>query len=268
MQAALQAIPGVTVQVVGTSSYQDSEAAGKDLVVLDGLAPDILPPEPVLLLNPPTDTTLFSVRAGVVPLPITQVDESDPVVSGLDLYHLAMSGERVTLPDWARLAAGGPSGPVVLHGVMGGQRIAVLPWDAAHSPAAQDTVFPLLIERLVRWLAPNPPPAVPAGAVVTLPATVVSVRDPGGAALTGPAVLAQQPGVYRVAESLGVWQPGTPMFVVSGFTDGGAPSVPTAPPAWGPPRLAGSLPYALWPLVLLAALVALGGEWVVYARKT
>lgn len=269
MLAALRAVPGVSVQVVDTASYQDSQAAGKDLVVMDGLTPDILPSEPVLLLNPPSDTTLFNVRPGVAPLPITQIDESDPVVSGLDLYHLAISGERVALPDWAHVAAGGPGGPVVLHGLMSGQRVAVLPWDAAQSLAAQDTVFPLLIERLVRWLAPVPPPSVPRDTVVTLPATVVSVRDPGGAVLTGPTVHAAEPGVYRVAESYGTWQPDDPLFVAPATSDQrAAPPAPAPAPAWQVPRLGATLPYAIWPLVLLAALVALGGEWVAYARKT
>jgi hypothetical protein len=267
VQAALQAIPGVSVQAVGTGAYQDTQAAGKDLVVMDGETPDFLPPVPALLLNPPSDTALFSVKAASTALPVTQVDASDPIVSGIDLYHLAISGESIVAPDWAHVAASGSRGPVVFHGLLDGQRVAVLPWDASHSPAAQDPVFPLLIERLVRWLAPVPAPAVSPGAVVTLPATVQSVRDPAGVTLTGPSVTANRAGVYRVAESIGAWQTGDPLFAVPGTNDVVAAPAATAP-SWRAPRIQGALPYAVWPLILLAALIALGGEWVVYARKT
>lgn len=267
MQAALQAIPGVQLQVVGTGGYQDSLAAGKDLLVMDGVAPDFLPSVPTLLLNPPSDTSLFTIKSGSATLPITQIDARDPIVAGLDLYHLAISGERVATPGWAHVAAGGPSGPVLFHGVLNGQRVAVLPWDAAHSLAAQDPVFPLLIARLLRWLAPTPAPSIAAGDVVTLPATVQSVRAPDGTVLLGPMVTASQNGVYRVASSIGVWQSGEPLFVVPGAGDVVSSRVSATTP-WTPSRMAGTLPSALWPLVLLAALLALGGEWVVYARKT
>ena len=83
MLAALQAVPGLSVQVVGTVSYQDSDAAGKDLLVMDGYSEDILPSNPLLLLNPPTDSSLFGmqVTSSSTFLPITQVDTADPLVA-------------------------------------------------------------------------------------------------------------------------------------------------------------------------------------------
>jgi hypothetical protein len=263
---ALRAVPGLRLQVTSTNSYQDTEAAGKDLVIMDGYTEDTLPSNPLLLLNPPADTTLLQVKRASTFLPITQVDPADPVVAGLDLYHLSISGEVIATPGWAHVAAGGPHGPVVLHGTLAGQRIAVLPWDAGHSAAAQDAVFPLLIEHLVRWLTPQPPPTVALGAIVTLPATVESVRGPSGALLSGPLVTADQAGVYRIDGSFGAWQSGDPLFVVPAAS---AEAVaPAAPSFWTVPHPSGTLPLALWPLVLAAALAALGGEWWFYARKT
>ena len=80
---------------------------------------------------------------------------------------------------------------MVLDGVLDGKRIAVMPWDAGHGAAAQDAVFPVLIDRLVQWLAAPPSSSVTPGAVVTLPASIASVRDPSGALLSGPLVTAE-----------------------------------------------------------------------------
>ena len=263
----LRGVPGLSVQVVATSQFQDSVAAGLDLAILDGIAPD-LPPAPTLFLNPPADNTVLPLQAQSATLSVSQTDPADALLAGLDLSRLAVTGHRATVPDWLLVAAYGPSGAVVLHGITGGQRVAFLPWTTVGSAATQDPAYPLLLERLVRWLAPAPPATVASGAFIALPASVGSVRDPLGGVLQGPLVVPGQPGLYRVEAGSSAYPAGTPLFSVPAAAPGGAilpPVTPAIPPRAGG---AGNLPLALWPPVLVAALLALAVEWWFYARKT
>jgi hypothetical protein len=264
---ALNAIPGVQVQVVPTASYEDAQAIGKELVVMDGMAPEFLPPNPVMLVHPPADSPLLQTLKPSVFLPITYVDPQDPVTAGLDLSQLVLTGSSLAIPAWAREIAGGPNGPVILDGVLQGERVAVLPWDAGHSPAAQDPIFPLLIARLVRWLTPAVPSVLPQDAVVSLPANVLSVRAPSGAVLPGPVIMPHDAGVYRVAQTLGPEVSGDPLFVIPAATDTPVPT-PASGAAWKLPALFGTLPQGLWPATVVGALLALGAEWWIYTRRT
>ena len=264
---ALRGVPGLSVQVVATSQFQDSVAAGLDLAILDGIAPD-LPPAPTLFLNPPVDNTLLSLQARSATLSVAQTDPTDPLLAGLDLSRLAVTGHRADEPDWLQVAADGPSGPVVLHGITGGQRVAFLPWSTTGSAAAQDPAYPLLLERLVRWLAPLPPATVALGALVTVPASVGSVRDPVGSVLQGPLVTAGRVGLYRVDVGSEAYSKGTPLFSVSPAGPGEAILAPVAPLVRTGSPDGGRLPLVLWPPVLVAALLALAVEWWFYARKT
>ena len=263
----LRRVPGLSVQVVATSQFQDSVAAGLDLAILDGIAPD-LPPAPTLFLNPPADNTVLPLQPSSATLSVGQTDPSDPLLAGLDLSRLAVTGHRATVPDWLQVAADGPGGAVVLHGTTGGQRMAFLPWTTAGSAAAQDPTYPLLLERLVRWLAPLPPATVAPGALVTVPASVGSVRDPAGSVLQGPLVVAALPGLYRVEAGSGAYPGGTPLFTVPPVAPGQAILVSAAPLIRIRAPGGSGLPLALWPPVLVAALLALAAEWWFYARKT
>jgi len=264
---ALRAVPGLNVQVIGLASYQDSLAVGKDLLIMDGVLPDILPPIATLIVNPPADSSVLQVQKPSVFLPITQVIAQDPIVAGLDLYHVTLTGEAIAVPAWARQVAGGANGPVILSGVLDGQRTAVVPWDAAHGDVAQDPVFPLLIEHLVRWLAPPVPPTLPLSATLVLPPAVLSARSPSGMVLQGPIISAAEPGLYLVGDATGARTPGDPLFVVPAAGEP-APEPSTAPAAWMLLGTSGTQPQLLWPLAVALALLALSAEWWFYARRT
>lgn len=265
---ALRAIPGVRLQVIPTASYQDMFGAAQDLVVLDGLSPEFLPASPLLLLDPSPDSSIVQVRAANAFLPVSQVDVDDPIVAGLDLYGLTVSGRSLAPPPWGHVAAGGAAGPLVLYGVYQGQPTAVLPFNAAAGSVAQSDVFPLLIARLVNWLAPVPPPSVPPGASVHLPLTVTAILDPAGHRIAGPLVQAEMPGLYRVAAASDPSQVGIPLFSVPPGAPGDASGVAPAFPRWSAPAGGGSLPQPAWPAVLVVALAALLAEWWAYARRT
>ncbi|HXT37000.1 MAG TPA: hypothetical protein VN837_15600, partial [Chloroflexota bacterium] len=144
----------------------------------------------------------------------------------------------------------------------------ILPWEPGTSAFSHDVSFPLLIERLVRWLTPAPAAAIPAGTALWLPADVQSVRSPTGAILTGPLIEPQAAGLYQVVDATGSAAPGAPLFTVPPASPGEVSSTSVETPAWAPLAIATGLPRTLWPWALLAALIALSGEWVYYARKT
>jgi hypothetical protein len=265
---ALQAIPGLVVHVINQDQYQDAATIDMDLVVMDGIMPNDTITAPLLLVDPPTDNLLLAVPATGVYLPVQYVDAQDPLTRNLDLYGMAGTGERIDVPAWARVVVSGSAGPLLAYGIQAGERTAILPLNLDQAPFTQDVAFPLLIDRLVQWLAPSPPAMVAPGTAVWLPPNVQAVQDPTGATLNGPLVQATQPGVYRMAAGLGGRAVGDPLFTVLAATPGDvSPSASMALP-WTPLRTTGSFAQALWPLALLVALLLLCGEWWFYARRT
>jgi hypothetical protein len=265
---ALQAIPGLTVHTINLEQYQDQMTIGMDLVIMDGITPNDGILAPLLLVDPPTNNLLVTVHETSIFLPVDYVATQDPLAQNLDLYGMAGIGEPIDTPAWAQVVVGGSAGPLLAYGIQAGERTAILPLDLDQAPFTQDVAFPLLIDRLVQWLVPAPPPVVSPGAQVWLPPGVQTVRDPAGTMLNGPLVEATQPGIYRVAGGIGGRLAGDPLFAVTAAAPGEiAPATSRVLP-WVPPVTTGSFVQVLWPLALLMALFLLCGEWWFYARRT
>jgi hypothetical protein len=265
---ALRAVPGLSVQLVSSARAQVANFDGIDLLIMDGVSPDNIPPIPLLLIDPPASTSFVNVRASNVFLPADHIDVADPLVNGLDVFSLATSGEKIDTPSWARVVVGGKNGPLLMDGVQNGVRTAVLTFDVGHSAFAQNLAFPLLVTRLVHWLTPSPPAAAPVGASVWLPPDVQGVRDPSGAFVSGPMVDATRQGVYTVAEATGGRAVGDPLFAVTTANPGDTGPDSGGISHWIPSVSAGTFAQALWPVVVLIALIVLTGEWWFYAKRT
>lgn len=265
---ALRDVPGLSVRVIAVEAYEDTDAIGPDLVVLDNVAPPNFPNTPLLLVHPPADNGLINVRNANIFLPMALPDPTDPLVADLDLDGMAGNGEAIDPPDWATVDAGTANAPLILHGSQGGQRTVVLPFEPGAGPFAQDVAFPLLIERLVRWLIPPPPATIAAGTALWLPPNVQAVRSPTGEVLAGPLINPSSPGLYLVAETNGSMPSGTPLFAVSAAAPGDTAPASARVPAWVPLAGGAGLSRSFWSWAVLAALIALSVEWVYYARKT
>jgi hypothetical protein len=265
---ALRDVPGLSVRVITVEAYEASDAIGPDLVVMDNVAPPNFPATPLLMIHPPADSGLVNVRNANVFLPMALPDPTDPLVADLDLDGMAGNGEAIDTPAWATVDAGTTSMPLILHGSQGGHRTVVLPFEPSAGAFAQDVAFPLLIERLVRWLIPPPAATIAAGTALWLPPNVQSVRSPTGEVLAGPLINPPSPGLYRVAEPNGSTSVGTPLFAVSAAAPGDTAPASVRVPTWVPFAGIAGLPRSFWSWALLAALIALSGEWVYYARKT
>jgi hypothetical protein len=265
---ALRSVPGLAVKVAPSANIPYAQIPSFDLLVLDRVFPDGLPPIPLLVVNPPTSTSMLTVRSTGTFLPAENVAAGDPLVQGLDLYGMSASGEAIATPSWAQVIVGGRNGPLLIDGTWNGARAAVLPFDVGHSAFAQDLAFPLLVTRLVQWLEPAPALAVDTGASIWLPSDVQSVQSPSGAIEAGPMVQADQPGVYIVASGNGGRRPGDALFVAQSSAPGEATSSPDGGQWWVPPIDLGIVYHDLWPVAIVVVLLALAGEWWVYAKKT
>jgi Ca-activated chloride channel family protein len=265
---ALRAVPGLTVQLVSSAKFQQSDFNSVDVLIMDGVAPDDIPQMPLLVIHPPASTSFVNVRATNVFLPADHIDVTDPLINGLDVFSLATNGEQIDIPSWARVVVGGKNGPLLMDGVQNGVRTAMITFDIAHSAFAQNLAFPLLVTRLVHWLTPSPPAAVSLGASVWLPPDVQGVYDPGGAFLPGPLVDASRQGAYTVAQATGSRVVGDAIFAVTTANPGDSTPDSAGISRWIPTVSGGTFAQALWPLAVLIALIALSGEWWFYAKRT
>ncbi len=264
---ALRAIPGLSVQLMPTSNFRYSGYQRYDLLVLDGFPPDSMPPMPLLIVNPPPSSTSVTVKSANAFLAASTIDTADPLVRGLDLYGLAVTGDSISTPSWAHVVIGSKNGPILAAGSWSGARTVLLPFDAGHSPFAQNVAFPLLMTRLVQWLLPQPPSDVAVGDSVSLPSDVASVIDPSGAVQTGQSVHAAMPGIYAVAAGTGGRTSGQALFAANASSPGAA-IVAAGGERWARSNGPGEIQADAWPLALLLALLALSAEWWFYARRT
>ena len=108
---ALQAIPGVSVQLMATTKFQYAGFADYDLVVLDGFPPDDFPPVPLLIVDPPATSTSLVVKPGNAFLAASTVATNNQIVQGLDLFGLSVTGETVVTPSWASVIVGSAQRP-------------------------------------------------------------------------------------------------------------------------------------------------------------
>ena len=265
--AVLRAVPGVSVQLVPTAKFQYAGYGQYDLIVLDGFPPDNFPPVPLMIVDPPASSTSLAVKPGNAALVAGTVATSDPLVQGLDLFGLVVSGEAIATPSWAHVVIGSANGPMLAVGSLSGAPAALLPFDVGHSQLDQNLAFPLLMTRLVDWLVPQIPADVSVGDSVSLPNDVASVADPSGLVQSGQSVDAGVPGIYTAASGTGARDAGQALFAANASIPGDAIAVDDNRP-WPRPGSSGQLETDAWPLALVLALLALCAEWWFYARRT
>jgi hypothetical protein len=259
-----------------------------DLVVLDGMIPDELPPGNLLLVNPPSNP-LFEVTgvftdtapARVTGHPLARFLDWEPV-------HVSQAG-FVQAPSWADVLVGAPGGPLIFVGETGGRRIAVLTFDLHDSDLPLQIAFPILMANLVEYLLPSSPlaPSIPEGGL--RPGETLSIRpEPGvtGVEVTTPSrrVVSLAPGEGGTALSdtgetglytvqyLGTSSQAEEHFAVNLFN----PQESNIRPKDVLQTASGPIPASqqeavgqreLWPWLAGTALAVLMIEWWVYHRR-
>jgi hypothetical protein len=253
-----------------------------DLYVFDGVISGTLPTgADLLLINPPSND-LFDVGgvytattpARVVPDPLTQfVDWSD--------VHL-LQARDVRLPPWARPLVETGVGPLVFAGEQGGRRVAVLMFDLHDSNLPLLVTFPVLMAKLLGYLAPAQAFSAPDGlrpgeSLVIKPGggdAVVAIEDPAGETF---AATATEAGViFAQTNRLGLYTVRTNQatlgrFAVNLFDPAESNITPAAIIRIGRSEVAAASreaqgEFEIWPWLAALALALLLAEWWVYHR--
>ncbi|MFN8535269.1 MAG: VWA domain-containing protein [Dehalococcoidia bacterium] len=276
MRRALRAIPQLTVRDGSPEGYSGPGEAA--LVVFDGFVPPVLPPSPVLIVNPPVGSWLATARIGR-PSFAVGVDPESAVVAGVDLAAVEFGRvAQLVIPPWAAAVVTGPDGPLILEGERDGRRVVVLGFDPGASNLPKMVAFPALVANAVDWLLAGPDGASISGATVRLPGGLSGdLVGPDGRRqpATGLALTADtdRVGLYQTRR-LGT-DPLT-IFAVN-LTDERESDILPRPPLVGAPFAPFSLPALgvdgapagidFWPFLAAGVLLLLLVEWIVFIRR-
>jgi hypothetical protein len=285
LQEALQLRGDIHLVVETPASYRPRNDV--DLWIFDGFVPPALPAQPYWLVGPPADR---AIGAGVEvrPGPLTPASAGDPLMEGVDVGNVAVAQSRdLSTSSFGRAIIDSQAGPVLLIRDSA-PRAALLGFDLHDSDLPLSPAFPVLVERISEYLAPDavPPTPVEPDAPVNIPVPgggSVAVTRPDGttetltvAAQTGDAVLTDtdETGLYTATiRSAGARQVVTAHFAVDALDPArsaiAARSVLTSVhgAAGSPnPSAQAAVLDDLWPWLAVLALAVLSAEWVVFHR--
>lgn len=263
LAGALAAVAGVSLKLLTPASYRASDAAGADLLVLDGWEPaGALPHAPALLLVAPPRLPGGRVAGALADARLSGADPTSALLAGVDLASLTIEREaarRLTPPAWMQAAAWSPEGPLLAAGSDGGQRVATLAFDPSASNLPQLASFPRLVADLVAWSQEWAPATATAGQPLLVQA------PPGSGAAT------LEAGAHRLTAAAGVLTAPAPGFATVrqagrsrtlAVNVEAAPATPSAQPVSLGARTAPGQPTrtSWWPWALAAALAMLAVE--------
>ncbi len=195
--AALAEDDDIAVYKAAPSAWPPAEEA--DVVILDQWLPAAWPRGPAVVVIHPPDGGLGPLRAAAIRgpgLPVERVratDDRHPVLYGVATARVAVTQTAVleaggTLePLWV-----GPSGPLLVAGETGGQRIVAMAFEPERSEQLPLLAsYPLLLGNAIYWSAearddPHTGQSRKAGDLVTLGGTTITWSTPGGAEASVP----------------------------------------------------------------------------------
>ncbi len=213
LENILAALPGVHAYRAQPVEGRPPELPPEDrfdVYVYDGLLPDTLPPEGNFLFIAPPDNPLFAVGAPYTPtLPVTLAEH--PLTAGMDWGKVYVGkARRIQPPAWGIPLVWTQEGTLVFAGEREGRRLGVLAFHLQDSNLPLNVAYPVLIARLLEYLAPG------------LPFEAGSSLPPGGNLLIRPGVDAQQ---VVVADPSGALHTLSPQGRSLSFADTALPGV-------------------------------------------
>lgn len=281
LRRALQAVPGVTVEVIDPQTYAraTAEQRAADLTVLDGTMPQDLPQSALLAINPPAGSALLQVADTTRAVSDVELTARGGLLAGLSFGGVDFGpAPVVTAPAWAETLLEAERLPLILRGHDGVRAVGVWAFNPDQGNLRTRLAFPLLVARTVRDLAPGGlPDALAAGATLTLHpsarASAVQITTPERQTLSRPVSPTLTldglalPGWYRVVEQ----GAGAALFDGQLAVNAGSPLESDLRPQ-APPQLSGAAEAAaaqpqrrtldLWPWLALLALLVLSLEWL------
>jgi Ca-activated chloride channel homolog len=292
LQKALELRPDMTLTTEAPSAWRQAQASSPDvdLFVFDGFVPPELPAHaPYLVVGPPPDRRLGSGRP-IVPGQLLPAEANDPLLYDVDLSDVDVAASAdLQGSSFGTVVINSPGGPVLMvrNGGPSEPPAAVLGVYLHDSDLVLRTAFPILVNHLSEFLAPDAVPALgqQPGAPLTLApgpgAREVLVTAPDGhtdVLATGRASLAANGGtlLFTGTDEAGLYKvtaegPGGAQQV--SYIAVNAPGVSIAPQqqvdvtgSAGKALASASLYQGVWTVLAIAALVVLALEWLVYHR--
>jgi Ca-activated chloride channel homolog len=292
LQKALAVRPDVTLTTEAPTAWRQAQADNPnvDLFVFDGFVPPVLPAHtPYLVVGPPPDRQLGAGRP-VVPGPLLPAEANDPLLYDVDLSDVDVAAAaNLQGSTFGTVVISSPAGPVLMvrDGGPSEPPAAVLGIYLHDSDLVLRTAFPILVDHLSEFLAPNAVPALSEqpGAPVTLApgsgAREVLVTRPdghtdvvasgrAGVAASGGTVLftdTGEVGLYKVTVIGPGAAPQTSYIAVNAPGTSIAPQQQLDVTGTTKPTLASaSLYQGVWTVLAVIALIVLALEWLVYHR--
>lgn len=151
LEKALRGLPNVELAL---SPVLTDSANTFDLVVLDDVAPSVLP-RPNLLLFHVANTNLFSGWDVVKAPPIVDWKNTHPLLRFVNFDNVQI-GETLAVkpPAWGVPLVESPRTPLLLAGELEQRRVAWIGFDALQSTWPLRISFPIFIANAVDWLNP------------------------------------------------------------------------------------------------------------------
>lgn len=283
LEQALRLRGDLSLEVVAPAAYHPD--AGVDLWIFDGFTPRSLPQQPYWLVGPPASAAL-GAGDELRPGPLRPAQAGDPLTSGVDLSGVAVAQSRDLLGSaFGRAVIDSEAGPVLLLRDAT-PRAALLGFDLHDSDLPLSPAFPVLVERISEYLAPEavPPQPVEPGSDVLLPVGAAGgaagVTLPDGATTTIRAAPGSTAAVFNATDETGLYRArtagggsGGAVFAVDALDPARSQIQPldrlpiTASSSPGSPQTAPPLTFNdLWPWLAVLALLLLSAEWMVFHR--
>jgi Ca-activated chloride channel homolog len=285
LQEALQLRGDIHLDVETPASYRPRSDV--DLWIFDGFVPPVLPAQPYWLVGPPADAAI-GAGAEVRPGPLTPASAGDPLMESVDVGNVAVAQSRdLSTSTFGRSIIDSQAGPVLLVRDSA-PRAALLGFDLHDSDLPLSPAFPVLVERLSEYLAPDavPPSPVEPDTPVDIPVPgggSVAVTRPDGstetltvAAQAGDAVLTDtdQTGLYNATiRAVGAQRVVAAHFAVDALDPARSAIAPqsrlaSVHGAAGSPNPGGqgTVFDDLWPWLAALTLAVLTAEWAVFHR--
>ncbi len=254
--------------------------------MFDGFLPSTLPNANMLIVNPPSDTSLFKIGAEQTGATEITVKADDPRTRFLKFNDVnILKFKALTSVSWADVLVNSKTGPLVLAGDFNGHRVAVIPFDLHDTDLPLKIAWPILLANLTEWYkAPQAlhiSGALQPGQTVTIQPSLlanrVRVTRPDGVVKTlnvdQPVLVyadTPMPGIYSVEIYQDSKLINTELFAVNLFDENEsriAPRTPTFGSAAVDITGKGEIGQReFWPYVALAALLLLMLEWLAYHR--
>ena len=287
LEEALRALP--TVQTFrGDASRATLPESPYDLYVFNNYLPATLPDADMLIINPPSDSAIFS-RLGVSEATsnLRLLERGHPLASFLEIESVNLREfQLLGAMDWATPIATATGGTILWAGENRGRQIAIIPFDILASDWPLQIAWPIFMSNMLEWASPanlingssftvgdvlriNPPLGATNARIILPDGTSRELEFTGASTAFAET---QQAGFYRLEILSGTTVSESQLVALNLFGTGESniTPIPSIDVGGGTVEGAEQEQFSfreLWPFLLGIALLVLLYEWYLYYQR-